>query len=84
MLGFLFGRRSRMAYYMFRWLSSLSIISFLLLPSGALAVGGGTDHNKDNQLNKIQHIVIIYEENHSFDNLFGGWRIIGGRYRFEG
>jgi acid phosphatase len=29
-------------------------------------------------LSRIQHIVIIYEENHSFDNLFGGWEGVHG------
>ncbi|HET7194952.1 MAG TPA: acid phosphatase [Nocardioides sp.] len=27
---------------------------------------------------QIDHIVVIYEENHSFDNLFGGWEGING------
>jgi acid phosphatase len=31
------------------------------------------------QLKKIQHIVVIYEENHSFDNLYGGWEGVNGR-----
>ena len=26
----------------------------------------------------INHIVVIYEENHSFDNLFGGWERVNG------
>jgi phospholipase C len=26
----------------------------------------------------IDHIVVIYEENHSFDNLFGGWEGVNG------
>jgi len=26
----------------------------------------------------IQHIVVIYEENHSFDNLYGGWEGVNG------
>ena len=30
------------------------------------------------QLNKINHIVVIYEENHSFDNLYGGWEGVNG------
>ncbi len=79
MFGFLFDKRGRTTYQMlmFRWLSSLIIVSLLLLPSGALAAGGN-DHNKDNPLNKIQHIVIIYEENHSFDNLFGSWEGVNG------
>ena len=36
-------------------------------PSGAKAVGG------------FKHIVVIYEENHSFDNLYGGWGKVGDR-----
>ena len=31
------------------------------------------------ELGKIKHIVVIYEENHSFDNLFGGWEGVNGR-----
>jgi len=27
----------------------------------------------------VQHIVVIYEENHSFDNLYGGWEGVNGR-----
>src|SRR5712691_1841892 len=30
-------------------------------------------------LAKINHIVVIYEENHSFDNLYGGWEGVNGR-----
>ena len=30
------------------------------------------------ELGKINHIVVIYEENHSFDNLFGGWEGVNG------
>src|SRR6185295_14365229 len=29
-------------------------------------------------LSKIEHIVVIYEENHSFDNLYGGWEGVNG------
>jgi phospholipase C len=31
------------------------------------------------ELNKINHVVVIYEENHSFDNLYGGWEGVNGR-----
>src|SRR5919201_5647858 len=31
------------------------------------------------KLAKIKHIVVIYEENHSFDNLYGGWEGVNGR-----
>src|SRR6266487_3280165 len=30
-------------------------------------------------LSKIDHVVVIYEENHSFDNLYGGWEGVNGR-----
>ncbi len=31
-----------------------------------------------NALSRIDHIVVIYEENHSFDNLYGGWEGVDG------
>src|SRR5207244_5430074 len=31
-----------------------------------------------NALSRINHIVVIYEENHSFDNLYGGWEGVNG------
>ena len=31
-----------------------------------------------NGLSKINHIVVIYQENHSFDNLYGGWEGVNG------
>jgi acid phosphatase len=30
------------------------------------------------KLGKMKHIVVIYEENHSFDNLYGGWESVNG------
>src|SRR5260221_6455462 len=30
------------------------------------------------RLGAINHIVVIYEENHSFDNLYGGWEGVNG------
>src|SRR6266487_245637 len=43
------------------------------LPATAEAGGGGRD-----PLAGIKHIVVIYEENHSFDNLWGGWPVVDG------
>ena len=40
-----------------------------ILVSGAAGKPGDGDRQK---LDKIQHIVVVYEENHSFDNLYGG------------
>jgi acid phosphatase len=45
-----------------------------------VAVSGSSAAAKGNQkLSKIDHIVVIYEENHSFDNLYGGWEDVNGR-----
>jgi acid phosphatase len=33
---------------------------------------------EDDKPHSIKHIVVIYEENHSFDNLFGGWEGVNG------
>jgi phospholipase C len=41
------------------------------------AVASAHDRDKDDG-DKIKHIVVIYEENHSFDNLFGGWEGVNG------
>jgi phospholipase C len=47
------------------------------------AAGGTTSAGEaasgSNQLGAINHIVVIYEENHSFDNLYGGWEGVNGR-----
>jgi acid phosphatase len=45
----------------------------------AIVVTGGAGAARGNdQLQKINHIVVIYEENHSFDNLYGGWEGVNG------
>ena len=54
--------------------ASAAAIAVLVLSGGAAAQGNG-DANK---LQGIDHIVVIYEENHSFDNLYGGWEGVRG------
>src|SRR5438552_5218215 len=44
----------------------------------ALPAAGATSSSSD-PLGRINHIVVIYEENHSFDNLYGGWEAANGR-----
>ena len=39
--------------------------------------GAGAGRGSD-QLRKINHVVVIYEENHSFDNLYGSWEGVNG------
>src|SRR3954471_11632102 len=33
---------------------------------------------RSKKLGKVKHIVVIYEENHSFDNLYGRWEGVRG------
>jgi len=47
-----------------------------------LAAGFSTPayaHHPTNPLGRYKHLVVIYEENHSFDNLYGLWGQVGGQ-----
>jgi len=58
---------------------SSSIAAPAAAPSKSTAnAGNGPGQGDDNKLRQIQHIVVIYEENHSFDNLYGGWEGVNG------
>src|SRR5881275_1404920 len=50
-----------------------------LLALTALPAAGSESDGGQSQLGKINHIVVIYEENHSFDNLYGTWEGVNGR-----
>src|SRR4051812_40084321 len=50
----------------------------LVLALALLAPTGVAQAKKRDPLDKIGHIVVIYEENHSFDNLYGGWEKVVG------
>src|SRR5262245_39613548 len=56
---------------------ALIVGSFVMLPTVGTA-GGKADPPGHDKLSKIDHIVVIYEENHSFDNLYGGWEGVNG------
>jgi phospholipase C len=51
-------------------LLALSAMVVLAAPAAAHDRGGG--------LKKIDHFVVIYQENHSFDNLYGKWEKVDG------
>ncbi|MEV4316086.1 acid phosphatase [Actinocrispum sp. NPDC049592] len=53
-----------------RILTQALIVPFVLV-AGAVPAVAHPDRG-------IDHIVVIYEENHSFDNLFGGWERVDG------
>jgi acid phosphatase len=44
----------------------------------AAAGGAAGGPSNDNKLKQVRHIVVVYEENHSFDNLYGGWEGVNG------
>jgi phospholipase C len=62
-----------------RW----AFVSLAALAVAAVTVAGAAGGKKGDEnakkLDKIQHIVVVYEENHSFDNLYGGWEGVNGR-----
>ncbi len=49
-----------------------------LLALTAVPAAGSDSDRGGSSLSKINHIVVIYEENHSFDNLYGGWEGVNG------
>jgi acid phosphatase len=54
-------------------LGCLTLAAIALVPSSANA-----DHQ--GPLDGFQRIVVIYEENHSFDNLYGNWGDVNGQH----
>ena len=53
----------------------VAAVGVLLIVAGSGTAAGNSDGNK---LSTIDHVVVIYEENHSFDNLYGGWERVHG------
>jgi acid phosphatase len=67
---------------------SLALLLFVVTAFVLVGAGGGLAKPKPKKpkrltpaayLAKIRHVVVIYEENHSFDNLYGGWERVNGR-----
>jgi acid phosphatase len=59
-----------------------ALVAIAVAAIGTTAASGasrGAGVQIDKPLQKIDHIVVIYEENHSFDNLYGGWEGVNGR-----
>src|SRR5438874_3923369 len=53
-------------------------IGFVTVVAAGPALASVQASNEQKGLNAINHIVVIYEENHSFDNLYGGWEGVNG------
>jgi acid phosphatase len=54
-----------------------------LLATTALPVAAGGGSPAMTALDSIKHIVVIYQENHSFDNLYGSWERVNGLSRAD-
>ena len=69
----------------FRRLFAIVVGSLTIIAAGAvvLAIPAGAESESRSQhagaLGKINHLVIVYEENHSFDNLYSGWEGVNGQ-----
>jgi acid phosphatase len=49
-----------------------------LLGVAVLAPPAAAHRHHGDGLKRIKHFVVVYEENHSFDNLYGGWEGVDG------
>jgi len=63
----------------FRRLLAPALLLLAAIPAviSSSALGSNPGNGPD-KLSTINHIVVIYEENHSFDNLYGGWEGVNG------
>jgi acid phosphatase len=60
-----------------RLLAAAAGLALAALVTGSAVASNGKGSGND-RLQRINHIVVIYEENHSFDNLYGGWEGVRG------
>jgi phospholipase C len=57
------------------FLSALTLAAFATIP---VLHGTAKEDRAADRLSRIKHIVVVYEENHSFDNLYGSWEGVNG------
>jgi phospholipase C len=57
---------------------STSLVAGLVLACALALAPAAAARPHRGSLSRIGHIVVIYEENHSFDNLYGGWERVDG------
>src|SRR3954467_15069838 len=60
-----------------RWLGIA--IAATAIAGASVTVASAADGPGSDRLSQVNHIVVIYQENHSFDNLYGGWEAVRGR-----
>src|SRR5216684_388287 len=63
-----------------RRILAVATASSIVMAAGLVFVAVQADTgDSGSALAKINHLVVIYEENHSFDNLYGAWEGVNGR-----
>jgi acid phosphatase len=50
----------------------------LATATGTASASGHSGHHGQHRLKGVDHVVVIFQENHSFDNLYGGWEGVHG------
>jgi acid phosphatase len=64
--------------------TGLLVVAAVAAIAVGASVGSAAKHKTPaTPLTQIKHIVVIYEENHSFDNLYGGWEGVNGLARAD-
>jgi acid phosphatase len=53
--------------------AAMAAVATLAAPAAA-----APDKQAGSRLDRVQHLVVVYEENHSFDNLYGRWEGVNG------
>jgi acid phosphatase len=62
-------------------LSAIALVAVAAAPATtATAADRNTVASSKGALGQFKHLVVIYEENHSFDNLYGRWGKVGKRH----
>ena len=56
----------------------VGLLSATALVTIPVALGSASGDRGAERLERIKHIVVIYQENHSFDNLYGSWEGVDG------
>jgi len=56
----------------------LAAVAAAALGLGTAELSMAAPNSNNSRLQKINHFVVIYQENHSFDNLYGGWEGVNG------
>lgn len=57
----------------------VALLGLALVPTMYANASGQSKSLSKIGLNNFKHIVVIYEENHSFDNLYGQWGTVNGQ-----